>query len=280
MAPQIGFQRFSQIAAAAVLTLGVIAPCARAQDTPNVHNMLVFGERSVFFSHLPMFGGLNQAGTGYASPHRYQVILEAALSDEQLGRYQKDRKAHPAVPFYTLNPEEFVLTQLFAPGTGPKMGSFTAAVFRGHLEKEGSAKVPGLEAAQIKIERVVHGRKFDPAKAKPDALEYLLVGRGSERFLAHAIFAPPDFDQVLSIASISPDLTDDDLRQDIRVTVLGRQNAVTARLRKGDSVRALFTVGSQATASRRLEVGPEIYFEEGELLIRPTFSPTAEEEKQ
>jgi hypothetical protein len=61
--------------------LGVVvsrsADVEAAEDAPNTHNMLVFGEQAVFLSHLPMFGALNKTKTGFRSPHRYQVILEA-----------------------------------------------------------------------------------------------------------------------------------------------------------------------------------------------------------
>ena len=36
---------------------------ADAQDPPDIHGMAVIGQKSVFLSHLPMFG----------SPHDYQV---------------------------------------------------------------------------------------------------------------------------------------------------------------------------------------------------------------
>jgi hypothetical protein len=280
LAERSEFLGFFKFFVGAALMCVFRAPFADAEDLANVHNMLVFGERSIFLSHMPMFDGLSHTGDDYTSPHRYQVILEAALTDEQSSKYQGDRKLHPAVRFYTLNPERLVLTRLFTPKTGPQMSFFTATIFRGHLEREGSAKVPGLETVRINIARVVHAHKFDPAQAKQDALEYLIVGKGSERFLAHTIVAPPDFDQILSIAAINPNLADDDLRQDIRITVPDRKNASSLRLREGDRVQALLTVGSKAPASVQLLVGAEIYFEEGELLVPPTFEPTPQEAKE
>ena len=66
---------------------------------------------------------------------------------------------------------------------------------------------------------------LDPRASKPANLEYLLFGRGRERFLAHAIYAPPDFDHVLKANVIGPELTDRDLDQDVRVTIADRKNA-------------------------------------------------------
>ncbi len=154
----------------AVLALGAVARPAAAEDHQARHNMLVFGERVVFLSHLPMFEGLNAAGTEFDTPHRYQVILEAALTGTQLDAYVKDRQANPGTRFYTLGPESFVLSRLFTP--------------------------------------------------------------------------------------VAPE-----------------------RLRQGQRIEAMLRVGSAAPAKVQLELGPQVYFEEGELLVPPTFDLTDEEKK-
>jgi hypothetical protein len=260
-----------------VLSSGV-APVV-AEDKPATHNMLVFGQQVAFLSHLPMFQRLSKDRTEFISPHRYQVILEAAFSTEQLDSYVKDRQAHPGTPFYTLGPEQFVLSQLFTPEGAPSLTSFTATVVRGHLEA-GGEPVPGLEDTSVKIARVVHGRMFDPRANKPAALEYLLLGRGMERFLAHAIFAPPDFDHVLPVNLIGTELTDRDLSQDVRIVIPDRRNIAAERLRQGQRVEAMLHVGSTSPLKVQLEVGPHIYLKEGELLVPPTFDPTDEEKKE
>ena len=121
---------------------------------------------------------------------------------------------------------------------------------------------------------MVHGRKFDPRASKPAALEYLLFGRGPERFLAHAIFSPPDFDHVVKVNLVSPDLTDRDLEQDVHVAIPDGQ-----RLREGQRAEGMLRIGSGAPTKTQLEVGKRIYFEEGELLVPPTFDPTDEERR-
>ena len=270
------------LAVAAVISRG--ADVEAAEDAPNTHNMLVFGEHAVFLSHLPMFDALNKTKTDFRSPHRYQVILEAAFTKEGKDLrdlYVKDRQAHPTTRIYTLNPDTFVLSRLFTPAKTPKLTSFTATVFRGHLEQGGVA-VPGLEQIVVEVVRVVHGRKFDPRVKNPGTLEYLLVGKGPERFLAHAIFAPPNFDQVLSVKSTGRDLTDADLSEDVRVSVPDRKNVAAERLREGQNVQAMLRVGSakgKIPSAIQIETGPQVYFEEGELLVPPTFDPTPEEKK-
>ena len=41
-------------------------------DQVAVHGMLLFGENTVYLSHLPLFGT--------TTPHRYQVVLEVTLA--------------------------------------------------------------------------------------------------------------------------------------------------------------------------------------------------------
>ena len=139
--------------------------------------------------------------------------------------------------------------------------------------------MPGLQNVRVKVARVVHGRKFDPRASKPAALEYVLFGKGKERFLAHAIFTPPDFDQVLPVTLTGLELTDSDLNQDMRIVIPGRKNVAAERLRQGQRVEAMLRTGSTPPRKVQLEAGPQIYFEEGELLVPPTFKPTEEEKK-
>jgi hypothetical protein len=274
---------FLHTTALAALALGVATPSAAAEHDPATrpatHNMLMVGEQTVFFSHLPMFGSLSADGTKFLTPHRFQVILQAAFTPEQMASYVKDRQANPGTQFYTIGPEKFLLRSVFEPKTRPELTEFMADVFNGHLEHDDNHLVPGLEGAKIKIARVVHGREFDPRASKPTTLEYLLFGRGPERFLAHAIFAPPDFDHVLVVKSVSANLTDSDLEHDVRVLIPGRSNTAKDRLREGQRVEAMLQIGSAAPSKVQLEVGRRIYFVERELLMPPVDDPTDEEKK-
>jgi len=277
---RLGRRDFLQMASAGGLALGLGARPASAQDDPaGTHGMLMFGQEAVFFSHLPMFHGVNPEGTDFLSLHRYQVILEAAFTKEQRDAYAKDRKDNPGAPYYTIEPKPFVLSHLFTPATAPQRSSFTCDIFRDHFEKSTGQKVPGLENAQVKIARVVHGRKFDPRASKPNKLEYLLFGRGRERFLAHAIFAPKDFDHVLPVQFLSVELSDADLSKDVRIVVPDRENVVTQRLRQGQRVEAELRIGAAPPAKVQIEAGRRIYFEESELHAPPPREETDEEKK-
>jgi len=286
--PHFGRRQFLQTAVGALAAARVAFPARLSarpvEDAPNTHNMLLVGGQTAFLSHLPMFDGLDKAKTAFRSPHRYQLILEVAFSNQ--GKdvtdiYLKDRQANPTTRIYTFNPAEFVITRAFTPKEKPGVTTFDGMAFRGHLE-HGGKPIPGLEKTAATVTRVVHGRMFDPAAQKPAALEYILFGKGTELFLAHAIIAPPDFDQCLSVkVSGGTPLVAKDLAQDLRVVVPARKNIVAERLREKQTVEAMLHIGSSETPTKvQLEVGTEFYFEEGELLVPPTFAPTAEEKKK
>jgi hypothetical protein len=96
----------------------------------------------------------------------------------------------------------------------------------------------------------------------------LLFGKGNERFLAHLITRPPDFDQILSVKVAGHTLTDEQLRQGVRVTFPGRANAPEARIEEGEKVSGRIPVEGKKgpeTLELQLEAGVEFYFEAGEL---------------
>jgi hypothetical protein len=256
-------------------------PGFQSEDAPNTHNMMIVGEQAIFLSHLPMFDDLNRTKTDYTSPHRYQVIVEADFikSGKSLReRFAKDRRDNPSVRMYTLNPKQFVLPRLFATAP-PLVRSFGAKVFRGHLERDGQV-ISGMESVTVNVKRIVHAHKFDPAAARPDALEYLLFGKGTELFLAHRIVKPPEFDQLLSVTIADRKFSDEQLSRGLRVVVSGRANTAPVRLKEGETAEAAVAIPNEPSPVKiGLRGVREFYFEEGELLIPPTFDPTPEEKK-
>jgi hypothetical protein len=256
-----------------------------AEDSPNTHNMLIAGQESVFVSHLPMFDRLDKTKTEFASPHRYQILADVSFTNggkPVTELYLKDRRAHPDVRIYTLGPrEEFVLTRL-APvdSSKPRISSFTATVFRGHLE-QGGKPVSGLDTVVVTVNRIVHARKFDPRGTKPSQLEYVLFGTPGDLMLAHAIFQPPDFDQVVTMTASGAPLSAKDLTGDMRVVFPDRKNAAADRVRESQKLKGMLRRATESGAGTPvdLQVTRQLYFEEGELLVPPNFEPTSEEKK-
>lgn len=146
-----------------------------------VHGMLLFGEKAIFASHLPLF----------QPPHDYQVILEVRLPDDARKAYVEDRR-RTGERVYTLAPEPFVLPYQVQAGQ-----PFKADLYRGHFERGGTVLLAGVT---VQIRGVVHYRQLEASRTDQARNEALLFGRGDEAFAAHLITAPPDFDQVASVA--------------------------------------------------------------------------------
>ena len=238
------------------LKIGAQTHSAHKDEAPNTHNMLVFGEKTIYLSHLPMFDELNTNKTDYTSPHRYQVILEASFHKGKKNlqdTYVNDRLKNKSVKIYTLNPASFVLPKLSSANSKPPLlTSFKAKVFRGHLEKEGEV-IKNLTDIEVKINRVIHFREFIPQTSKPSQLKYILFGNSQELFLTHYISAPPDFDQVLSIKVSNHKFTDVELNQGVEIVIPGKSDKVSERIKESQQVAAEIV----ATKGSKLEIKSE-----------------------
>lgn len=223
-----------------------------------VHGMLLFGEETLYLSHLPMF----------MPKHGYQVILEVTLDhgqDDAHAVYRADRQ-ESGQRFYTFVPEAFSLQRLNAAGENA-LRSFEGTVHRGHFEKGGHAILSDVTANVV---NVIHFRRFDPDAEAPTELQYLLFGHDGELYMAHLINRAPDFDQILPVTSISHNLSEASLRNGVRLSIPGRENGIQTRLRGGEATAARIEV--------TVETAAELYLEEGELSAPATFGTTAEEE--
>jgi hypothetical protein len=284
---QINYRReFLKNSAAAVAGLGYLSFDSKArsflipEDDPNTHNMMIVGMKTTYLSHLPMF--VNEAGPGFDSPHRFQVILEATFRDgnrDLTQVYAQDRLKNPSVKMYTLRPEEFVLSRLDPKGMALK--KFRGeSIFRGHLERRPRQRIVGPNGAfDVNIQRVVHFREFDPNATKPARLEYLLFGKGQEIFLAHFITKPDDFDQIISVKIAGQSVTDEQLAKGMHVVFSTRNNTAADRMKEEEKGTGEFHLLGAAPLTLAVEVTREFYFEETELLARPNMSQNAEEKK-
>ena len=216
--------------------------------------MAVVGTETLFFSHLPMF----------MSPHDYQVILEARLSQpggDPQQAYRDDRKRHPDASLYTFNPVAFVLPELAPPAA--KRTKFRGDLFRGHFESPPEFPAdPELIAGGINVDviNVVYFQKLLPQRARPEHLEYLLFGKDTELFLAHLITGPPDFDHIVSAKVTGHQFASDELRRGVRVQIEGAPVAAQ-RVRPGKAVSA--SAGQKVAFA--VEAVSELYFMEREL---------------
>lgn len=256
------------------------------EDKPNTHNMMLVGTKTAFLSHLPMFVS-DGSGPEFDSPHRFQVILEATFADGDRNLtdiYFEDRMKNPGVKMYTLNPALFVLSRVDPNGTALKKFRGNALI-RGHLERGGKSFIGDFEnppregSFDVNVVNVVHFHEFDPKAVKPSKLEYLLFGKGSELFLAHLITKPNDFDQILSIKIPGQSLTDSELNSGLHVILSKRSNTSKERLKEKAKDFGDLHIPGGGARTMPIEVERELYFEEGELFLPPTFAATPEEKK-
>jgi hypothetical protein len=252
--------------------------------------MLLFGEVTAYFSHLPMFH----------RNHDYQAIFEVTLSkagNDPLASYLEDRRTHPRAKMYSFTPiidhkdkdpltDDFILTDLVTPAnpkdrqSPPIRDSFKGNIWRGHFESSPPMEhfirrdepVPGLDNAVARVTNVVLFRKFNPhAQALPQ-LEYFFFGKVGELFLAHVITRPPGFDQILGVQVEDHQFTDDELRRGLLVTFPGREDSADHKIQEQEQVTGQVQVPAQRPEGPRsltvhLRAGPQFYFETGDLKV-------------
>jgi hypothetical protein len=207
------------------------------------HEFEMFGEKSIYLSHYPMFGSI----------HSYQVILEVNLKSSDgsnlkelyLNHKHKNPKASYSVSPETSagDPEYWVLPEVIKKGNS----------FRANIHLAGKTDPPVYLARNVTVEirRVIHFRLFQPDDKKPEVLTYLLFGNDSESFMAHYIGKYEDFDQIVSVTTNSRDLHFNQDQPAALVTIPGRDNEKSLRLMEKDKT----VVGRMNGTSDELKFG-------------------------
>lgn len=218
-------------------------------ESPGVHGMLVLGSESVYVSHLPMF----------MPQHRYQGIWEVSFGAEGDKAYRAERaRPENAKQIFTLNPlERFRLPELTQ-----TRKSFQADIFLGHFERPGNKRI--LKNVKVTLQRQVHWHPFRNSHERPEALTYLLFGKGKELFLAHWISLAPNFDQIVSVTPSKPL---DEIPEGAQIVIAKRGDS--SDLKAGESVSGMMIAGRPeqpfTVTPVDLKVGSVIYLEKGEL---------------
>jgi len=263
------------------------------QDKATFHGMLLFGEETAYFSHLPMFTHPS---------HVFQAIFEVTLSKEgtdPMAAYVEDRRTHPKAKMYGFAPminevdedpltDAFILTDLVTPAnphdpqSPPIRSSFKGDIYRGHFEtfhehekaeSDPSEPIPGLENVVAHVTNPIVFRKFNIHQTLPQ-LEYFLFGKARELFLSHLITRPRtgmrDFDQVLGVQVEDHQFTDDELRQGLLVTFPGRENSEDNKIQEQEQVTGQVQVPARRpdgphSLAVQLKAGTQFYFETDDL---------------
>lgn len=228
------------------------------------HGQVVLGrEAPRVLYHLPIF-----MGDPWRHPHNFQVVLAVAPVDgaaAATASYAEERARHPD-DLYTAVPPVFDQIALVYdhPGGEPLRRLAGVALYRGHFERADRRLI--TEDADLTIERVIHFREFDPTREPAATLGYLLFGRGEERYMAHLLSGPPDFDQILEVIVEGDALSGERLKQGVFVSLDGRSNRVEDRLVAGEAVTCAVADAEGAAAPEvTLRVLADRYCEVGEL---------------
>jgi len=232
--------------------------------TFGTHGMLLFGEETLYLSHLPMF----------MSPHNFQVILAVTLNEQAAGRLHDFRAHFGRNDMYTFKPKKFHITDLISRDPSkPALTSFGGSLFRFHFERGGESI---SEHVKVHVTEVLYFQEIGAAspKGKGSELGYLLFGKDQEKFLVHRITEPPDFDHVVSVnvtghefsAEETHRFTQSETLRGVGVTFHGRPNRASERIKPGETLAGQgHAAGAHEFFDLQVEAVAEIYLEEGEL---------------
>jgi hypothetical protein len=149
-----------------------------------VHGMVMFGQDSLYVSHLPL----------YAHPHDWQVIARVAINDAAISAATKTHLK--AKSLITIEPEKFDLMRLNPANKENPIRTFKANLYIGHFERGGKLWKKDVD---IKVVEIKEFRKLDPQSAKPSQAEYYVLGDKQQTYLIHRIFGRPDFDHIVQV---------------------------------------------------------------------------------
>lgn len=176
------FQVKRLVRMAALLLL--VGPSVTLADPKGIHGMLIFGKRTTYGSHLPM----------YHAPHDYQALFQFRLKDEAGGSTVAtyNRAKEIASSYFTLVPEPMDLTLLL----NASRKTFRASLYEGHFERGGR----NLGPLMVEVEKVIFSKKLSPTESSKARVEYLLFGQGGEYFAVHLIEGAPNLDVVSEVS--------------------------------------------------------------------------------
>lgn len=235
------------------------ADASTAHDTAESHGMIVWGDATIYFSHLAMFSN---------PVHAQQVILEVTLPNDAMRGYRGAKAKHPESTFYSFRPEPFILGDLFPPAAGrpARLTSLVGTLFRDQFEQLGEDEVKDHLVARnvtAKVTRVIVRRKLIPFGKRPVRLEYVLFGKQHELYLAHPINLPPDFDQIIAVKSVGRELTDADLAPGLPLAMPGTKDSAESRVRGDAKAQAEISIGGTPQPVA-LALGVEVYFSDND----------------
>lgn len=156
-----------------------------------VHGMVIFGQNTVYMSHLPM----------YHAPHDVQAIFAVKLShpEKNVNDYYKPHTKPFGMKLYTFVPKPFKLKAMLKKPT-----FITGTLYEGHFERGGIPLLSDVKAEISHVNNIIYNRTLK--SDDPTHSSYLMVGshRELEAYLIHQIGGAPNFDHIAKVKLDSP----------------------------------------------------------------------------
>lgn len=169
---------------------------------PDQHAFMLVGDQVVYGDHQAMF---------HEPPHQYQVLIRVTLGKDKDGKdareqYVKARIEYPTMPYVVVNPEKKLmrLSEMIEKGGFP--GEIWGVPFNDFEKKWVLAA--GLN---VKIDRILHNRKFNSSDSELGKPRYLLFGSSARAHMTHYMTRDPDYQLLLDVDSVSSQLSADQL---------------------------------------------------------------------
>lgn len=225
-------------------------------DPPGIHNFFMFGSRSLYVEHMPMFT---------EEKHMYQVILRVDLPDAVMRGYRA-RQGAGRKPWNLVNSSKLYTLPQIKAGT---LRSFAVDVYEDYSNADAApAGSPVATSVPLEVREVVHFRHWDFNIPRPQHLTYLLFGRGGEAHLSHYIARDPDFQHIVTLRSAPAWLSPDQLAAGVQVCLPDVPSVPVscASPLRNKSYRVLFQGRSDARATLDLNGASSVWYSTGNLL--------------
>lgn len=152
---------------------------------PAVHGMVIFGDDTIYASHIPMF----------MVPHDWQAHFEITFEHSAIDAdaYFKNLSQGQGVQnLYTFAPKPFVLPDLLS----GKISTFSGDLFEGNFEAGGKVI---LKDVSVHVTKIMNVSQLKKTTSVSPNIKYIAVGNSKRTFLAHKIVAPASFDQIVEV---------------------------------------------------------------------------------
>jgi hypothetical protein len=164
-----------------VILAGLFTAVSASADPVAVHGMVLFGNKTTYASHMPMF----------QSPHDYQFVFKVELANagpnSTLENFSKLKNA--GNNFFTLAPQAMDLTKVMS----GEIKSFKSLLFLGHFERGGQ----NLGSVTVNVSKIIISAKLNTLGLEKH--EYLVFGENEEFYAVHRIAGKPSYDSILKV---------------------------------------------------------------------------------